>query len=95
MLQLDKIRQRSVSFFIAAYMMSLGAQSLFAQTQGSLQLPPVEPRVDQLGQMEGLQEPERATLFVTWFLSMIAVIAVAIAFAGHLSLPAGKKTPKA
>ena len=94
MLQLDTIKQVSFGFFIAAYMMAFGAQSLFAQTQGAVQLPPVEPRVDQLGQMEGLQDPERAILFLTWFLSMIAVIAVAIALAGHLSLPVGKKTPK-
>ena len=94
MLQLNNIKKVSINFVIAALMLVFSTPALLAQTHGAVQLLPMEPKVDQLGQMEGLQEPERAALFVTWFLSMLAVVAVAVALAGHLSLPSKKRTPK-
>jgi hypothetical protein len=58
-------------------------------------VPLVKPKVDQLGQMEGVSVPDRTGLVVMLFLQVVALVVVAIALAGHLSLPAKRKTPKA
>ncbi|HEY9868058.1 MAG TPA: hypothetical protein V6D08_02520 [Candidatus Obscuribacterales bacterium] len=58
-------------------------------------VPLVKPKVDQLGQMEGVPVPDRTGLVVMLFLQVVALVVVAIALAGHLSLPAKRKTPKA
>ena len=58
-------------------------------------LPPTKPRVDQLGQMEVVPGEDRFVLAIGLFLQVIALVAVAIALTGHLSLPTKKKSPKA
>lgn len=58
-------------------------------------LPPVEPKLDQLGQMLGVTLPDRTGLVLMLFLQVVGLVVVAIALAGHLSLPGRKKTPKA
>lgn len=94
MFQLKTVK-KLITLGVTAFVLSgLGAQSLFAQGQGAAQLPPVEPKVDQLGQMEGVGVSGRAGLVLTLFLQVVASILVAIALAGHLSMPTKKKTPK-
>jgi hypothetical protein len=94
MFKLKTVQKLITWCMTALAMSSLGGQALFAQGQGAVQLPPVEPKVDQLGQMEGVGDPDRTGLVVMLFLQVIALIVVAIALAGHLSMPAKKKTPK-
>jgi len=60
------------------------------EPSGVVPVPPIEPKVDQLGTMEGVTDPGRAALVATLFLQGVACVFVAIALAGHLSLP-GKK----
>lgn len=94
MRKLYSIKRLTVGALFATFLSIFSTQSLNAQPHGAAQLPPIEPRVDQLGQMEGLQEPEKVALFVTWFLSLLSVVAVAVALAGHMSMPTKKRTPK-
>jgi len=90
-----KIVKKVITWCMTAFVMSgLSGQALFAQGQGAVQLPPAKPKVDQLGQMEGVADPDRTGLVVMLFLQVIALVVVAIALAGHLSLPTKKKTPK-
>jgi len=90
-----KIVKRLLTWCMTTLIMSgLCGQILFAQGQGAVQLPPAKPKVDQLGQMEGVADPDRTGLVVMLFLQVIALVVVAIALAGHLSMPAKKKTPK-
>ncbi len=94
MFQLNTVK-KLITWCMAAFVLQgLGAQSLLAQGQGAVQLPPVQPKVDQLGQMEDVGDPDRAGLVLMLFLQVVALIVVAIALAGHLSMPAKKKTPK-
>jgi hypothetical protein len=70
----------------------LGAAAGFAQESGVVPLPMSRPPVDQLGQMEGVSGVDKTILAIGLFLQVIALVAVAIALAGHLSMP--KKTPR-
>ncbi|MBI4533052.1 MAG: hypothetical protein HY711_03820 [Candidatus Melainabacteria bacterium] len=67
-------------------------QPVGAQGHGAVPLPPARPRVDQLGTMEGLDNPDRVRLVIMLSLQVLACVAVAIALAGHLSLPSKEKT---
>lgn len=67
----------------------------FAQGSGAVPLPSTKPKVDQLGQMEGVAGEDRFMLALGLALQALALVAVAIALTGHFSLPVKKKTPKA
>jgi len=66
-------------------------QPSLGQGKGAVPLPPAKPTVDQLGQMEGVTDPDRTGLAVFLFLQVIATLAVALAIWMHLSLPGRKK----
>ncbi len=62
------------------------------QGTGAVPLPLAKPAVDQLGQMEGVPGQDKTMLALGLFLQVIALVAVAIALAGHWMMPKKKKS---
>lgn len=90
MFRLNIIRRLAVS--LALCLVALVPQVAGAQQSGAAKLPPMTPNVNQLGQMEGVEDTDKSGLVVFLFLQVIACVFVAVAMAGHLSLPGKKKT---
>jgi hypothetical protein len=73
-------------------LVGLSAQSAFTQEHGAIPTPQVRPQINQLGQMEGVPAPDRVVLALIMFVQVVTCVSVAVALAGHLSLPPRKKT---
>jgi len=94
MFHLKKVRALAFCF-LTSILLSGFSSSTLAQGTGAVPLPMSRPPVDQLGQMEGVPSEDKTMLAIGLFLQVIALVAVAVALAGHLSMPKKKKLPKA
>ena len=93
MFNLKKVRDLAFCF-LTSIVLSGFSSSAFAQGTGAVPLPLHKPAVDQLGQMEGVPTADKTMLALGLFLQVIALVAVAVALAGHLSMPKKKKVQK-
>ena len=91
MFQALTIKKFVLGIGLVAMCSGLQAASVSAgEPSGVVPVPTIKPKVNQLGTMEEVTDPGRAALVATLFLQVIACVFVALALAGHLSLP-GKK----
>lgn len=89
--------QKIISNLVLATAFSLpligfSAPSALSQEHGAIPTPQIRPEINQLGQMEGVPGPDRVVLALVLFVQVVTCVSVAIALAGHLSLPPRKKT---
>lgn len=90
--QITRAKRLALSFLTSVVIFGIAAPFALAQevVSGAVPLPPARPKVDQLGQMEGASGGDKTMLAIGLFLQVIALVAVAIALAGHLSMPRKK-----
>ncbi|GEM_PF-2070468 len=89
--QLKKAKRLAFSCLTSVAIFGLAAPAALADgVSGAVPLPPAKPKVDQLGQMEGVTRADKVWLTIGLFTQVIALVAVAIALTGHLSLPKKK-----